>query len=158
MQHPNLLTSSGSSAPPCASSLARLPETPGAVESWIRKVNDRWLVHSNLNGDTATYLDHLGATDPARLAATCRIVNLLMAGMDPMEDPKPVFYGGVFSLATTEEVARHLHDHLFTKMLVPATPKEEADWLVTHLEIPPDVIQRVRDLRARIQGFAAQAG
>jgi len=121
------------------------PEDDRLLESWVRKVNDRWLVHSGLQHRASAYLDHLAATDRERLIDSLRIVRELFRTLGPLEDPKPRFYSGLFSLAKEEEAKRYLHDHLFTLSLIPVG---------VHLEHPsadvPEVCTQVRRLREDI--------
>jgi hypothetical protein len=121
------------------------PEDDRLLEAWVRKVNSRWLVHSGLQHRANAYLDHLASTDRERLISSLRIVRELFRTLGPLEDPKPRFYAGVFSLATNEEARRYLHDHLFTFSLIPAG---------AHLEHPsadvPEVCSQVRRLREDI--------
>ncbi len=112
------------------------PEDDCALESWVRKVNDRWLVHSGLQESAREYLDHLAATDRARLMDSVRIVRELFRSLGATEDPKPRFYAGVFSLATPEEAKRYLDGHLFTLSLIPVG---------AHLVHPGTNVPEVRD-------------
>jgi hypothetical protein len=118
------------------------PEDDRALESWVRKVNDRWLVHSGLQERAKAYLDHLAATNRVRLLDSMRIVRELFRSLGTTEDPKPRFYAGVFSLATPEEAKQYLDGHLFTLSLIPAG---------AHLEHPgfevPEVRHQVQRLR-----------
>jgi hypothetical protein len=118
------------------------PEDDRLLEAWVRQVNSRWLVHSNLQHRANAYLDHLASTDRERLISSLRIVRELFRTLGPLEDPKPRFYAGVFSLATDEDARRYLHDHLFTFSLIPVG---------AHLEHPsadvPEVCSQVRRLR-----------
>lgn len=138
-----------------AAALAEVPRQPGQMESWIRRVNDRWLVHSGLNVQARAYLDHLAATDPMRLARTCRIVHQLMALHDPCADPKPWFYGGLFCLANATEVNLYLDKHRFTRMLHPGTREETMLSEARDLELAEDVVARVRHIRAKVREQAA---
>lgn len=121
------------------------PEGDAGVEQWVRQVNARWLVHSDLRGSATAYLDHLEVTDPERLLDSCRIVRELMRRLGPAEDPKPRFYAGVFSLATPQEAQQYLHAHLFTLSLIPVG---------AHLQHPsadvPEVCAHVKQLRHEI--------
>ncbi|HSI64104.1 MAG TPA: hypothetical protein VLE43_13335 [Candidatus Saccharimonadia bacterium] len=118
------------------------PEDDRALESWVRKVNDRWLVHSGLQHRAKSYLDHLAATDRARLLASMRIVRELFRTLGAFEDPKPRFYAGVFSLATLEEAKRYLDGHLFTLSLIPVG---------AHLEHPSSDVPEVRHQVQRLR-------
>ena len=84
--------------------------------AWVNRVNARWIVHHDLNRNAAAYLAHLGRVDPARHEASCRNA-YLMAHQVAIEDPKPWFYAGLFSLATPAEAARFLAAHWLTQMV-----------------------------------------
>ena len=71
-----------------------------------RRINTRWIVHHNLGHNAGLYLDHLAQTDEPRLAASCRNACLMIERCDPMEDPKPWFYAGLFSLANPDEASK----------------------------------------------------
>jgi hypothetical protein len=88
--------------------------------AWARRLNGRWIVHGQLNGTTAAYMDYLAETDPERLARSCRLAHHLVRTLRPAEDPKPWFYGGIFSLATATEAARFLDQHALIASVVPA--------------------------------------
>lgn len=121
------------------------PDDDHLLESWVRKVNGRWLVHSGLQHRAAAYIDHLAAADRSRLMNSMRIIRELFRTLGPLEDPKPRFYAGLFSLATPQEARQYLHDHLFTLSLIPVG---------SHLEHPssdvPEVCRQVQRLREDI--------
>jgi hypothetical protein len=98
--------------------------TPDHV-AWAKRVNSRWIVHHDLNRNAESYLDHLARTDQARLVSSCRNAHLMTGWCDAMEDPKPWFYSGLFSLTTPEEAENFLADHWLTRM-VTAPPGELA--------------------------------
>lgn len=134
-----------------ASALAEVPRQAGQAESWIRQVNDRWLVHSGLNVHARAYLDRLALLDPPKLARTCEIVHRLMKLHDPESDPKPWFYGGLFCLATPEEETLYLTGHRFTKLLLPTTGDGKVRTEAEDLELPAEVIRRVQSIRSQIR-------
>lgn len=90
------------------------------VVAWARAVNSRWIVHHGLKDRAEAYLAHLEATDPARLATACERAARLVRGCGPIEDPKPLFYAGLFSVSTVEEAAQYLAEHWFTAECVPS--------------------------------------
>lgn len=94
--------------------------------AWARKVNSRWITHNRLNQTASAYMDQLGETDPERLARSCRIAHLLVHALEPTEDPKPWFYGGLFSLATRPEATRFLAEHPLLACIAPALQTAEA--------------------------------
>jgi hypothetical protein len=136
-----------------AATLAEVPRQSCSdqVETWIRRVNDRWLVHSGLNHHARAYMDRLAVLDPRRLARSCEIVHRLMKIHDPDSDPKPWFYGGLFSLATPEEESQYLEGHRFTRMLLPSTPEGRMRGEAEDLELAPEVVRRVQNIRSQIR-------
>jgi hypothetical protein len=87
--------------------------------AWVRKVNERWLVRSDLQQHATDYLDYLAKEDPTRLAKTCLIVQRMMEMASANEDPKPRFYGALFSLTSATERERFLASHHFTRLTLP---------------------------------------
>jgi hypothetical protein len=94
--------------------------------AWAKRVNSRWIVHRDLNRNAALYLDHLARTDQARLVTSCRNAHLMTGWCDPMEDPKPWFYSGLFSLTTPEEAGIFLADHWLTRMVTASSGELDA--------------------------------
>ncbi len=87
---------------------------------WARRLNGTWLVHGGLDDDAEAYMDHLSARDPARLRESCLRARKLVEGLGPAEDPKPWFYGGLFSLATAAEARRFAARHPFVASVIPS--------------------------------------
>lgn len=85
--------------------------------SWVRQVNGRWIVRESLRDDAAAFLEHL-ESDPDRLREACRRARVLVEGLKG-RDPKPWFYAGLFSVASTEEAGRFLGGHNFTLACLP---------------------------------------
>jgi len=106
-------------------SLAARPSSE--IESWIRRINERWLVRSDLQDHAEAYLDHLAEADPERLQRTCQLVLRMMETAPPDEDPKPRFYGALFCLATAAEKETFLTGHRFTQLALPDSRSCEAD-------------------------------
>ena len=90
---------------------------------WARRINGRWIVHRGLKETAEAYMVYLGRNDPVRLRQSCRNARRLASGCESAEDPKPWFYGGLFSLATPDEAREFLAGHNFTASLVPAARK-----------------------------------
>lgn len=86
--------------------------------SWVKRGNSRWIVHRGLGKNAEAYMNHLEQCDPQRLERSCRNAYLLVQESDPMEDPKPWFYTGLFSLVKTEEAQEYLADHWLLTMSV----------------------------------------
>lgn len=94
-------------------------QTPDDI-AWVRKVNARWIVREGFREAAAAYLDALERDDPERLWRSCARARSMLDRRDPLDDPKPWFYAGLFSLATPEEAARYLRDRDFTLACLPA--------------------------------------
>jgi hypothetical protein len=143
--NPEIIPMSSAAQDSCGGKNHGCPEDDRLLEAWVRKVNDRWLVHSGLQHRASAYLDHLASTERERLITSLRILRELIRSLGPAEDPKPRFYAGVFSLATEDEARHYLKDHAFTLSLIPAG---------AHLEHPsadvPEVCSQVRRLREDI--------
>jgi hypothetical protein len=116
-------------------------------QAWVRRVNDRWIAHHGLKETAAAYLDHLAATDSDRLARACRCAHLMMVhAADPAEDPKPWFYGGLFSQATAAEAKRFLTGHPFLMALTTA-PGSEPGMPPALAAMSTDTEQKLRRVR-----------
>lgn len=89
----------------------------------VKRVNNRWIVHRDLNRNAGLYLDHLARTDQPRLVSSCRNAHLMTGWCDPKEDPKPWFYSGLFSLTTPEEAGTFIADHWLTRMVTASSGK-----------------------------------
>lgn len=98
---------------------------------WVVRVNSSWLVRGGLDEAAGRWIEHLRATDPARLEASCDAARGMCRMRQPLADPKPWFYAGLFSLATPEEVARFIPGYRITKAAVPSMEhdKEVLLWL-----------------------------
>ncbi len=107
----------------------------------VRRINDRWIVRGQLRGHSNDYLLHLEARDPIRLLQSCQLALELVRQRVPGEDPKPLFYAGLFALATRREIDTYLEDHLFTRAIC----------LLLHGEPEPPVY---RDLPAATRQLA----
>ena len=86
---------------------------------WAKRVNGTWLVRGGLDEAAEKWLRHLDATDPARLEAACTTARAMCGMRDPLADPKPWFYAGLFSVATRDETARFIPGHRVTKAAIP---------------------------------------
>lgn len=80
----------------------------------VRRINRRWIVHGGLRDTAASYLDALEQTDRPRLLRSCQLALDLAHGLGAHGDPKPWFYGGLFSLAEPAEVEHLLGGHPLT--------------------------------------------
>jgi hypothetical protein len=124
--------------------------------AWTRKVNSRWIARNRLTDTAAAYMDHLSEVDPERLERSCRIAHVLVHALEPAEDPKPWFYGGLFSLATRPEATRFLADHPLLACVVPALQTAEA--LPLDLESISETTRRqIQRLRETLGGITSLA-
>ena len=87
---------------------------------WARQLNGRWIVHNKLNDTATAWMEHVGQADPERLARSCRLAHVLVHTLAFAEDPKPWFYGALFSLATPSEAGKFLAGHPLLASVVPA--------------------------------------
>jgi len=93
-------------------------EKPESQVAKARRINNRWIVHGGLRDNTNAYLEHLAATDPARLEQSCAIAMELVHHRGGVRDPKPLFYAGLFSMADDDEIVRFLNGHHFTRSVL----------------------------------------
>ncbi len=82
--------------------------------SAARRINDRWIVRGRLRDSANAYLKYLEATDPERLRRSCELAMEMVHMHEAGQDPKPLFYAGLFGLATPEEARCFLHSHFLT--------------------------------------------
>ncbi len=115
-----------------------MPVFHASDPAWARRVNDRWIVHEDLASHAAAYLDHLERSDPSRLQQSCERARRLLGSAEPMEDPKPWFYSGLFSLARPKERQTFLSAHPFLQTVLKGVPAAslrgagEATWQKIH--------------------------
>ncbi len=88
--------------------------------AWARRVNGQWIVREGFRQIAASYLDALAAREPDRLVRSCARARQMLDRREPLDDPKPWFYAGLFSLATAAEAAEFLRDRDFTLACLPA--------------------------------------
>ncbi len=93
---------------------------------WAKLVNRTWIVHYNLNNAAHDWLEHLTALDDGRLIPSCEIAREMCHRRDPLDDPKPWFYAGLFHLATADEARKFLPNHRVTRATVPTMADDEA--------------------------------
>ena len=114
---------------------------------WVTRVNRAWIVHSNLNDHADAWLQHLADLGDARLQASCETARALCELREPLDNPKPWFYAGLFGLATAEEAKHFLASHRITKATVPAMVDDE-DVMLWIDRIGPDTRELLARLRA----------
>ena len=92
---------------------------------WAKRVNSSWIVKGDLHNHADTWLDHLASLDDGRLERSCEIARAMCGIRNRLDDPKPWFYTGLFSLATADEARRFLNNHRITKAAIPGMAEDE---------------------------------
>ncbi len=120
--------------------------------TWAKTVNDKWIVHHNLNNSADDWMRHLAALDDGRLVPSCEIARAMCAARDRMVDPKPWFYAGLFHLATAAEAHRFLANHALTRATVPPLTNDETVrlWLERNTPETAALLDRLRQTLAGI--------
>ena len=93
---------------------------------WAKRINRTWIVRHHLNHQAEAWLDYLVDFPDGRLVRSCEIARAMCELRDPLHDPKPWFYAGLFHLATASEARRFLDTHRITKATVPAMVDDES--------------------------------
>lgn len=119
---------------------------------WVKQVNRSWIVHNNLNDQADAWVSYLANLDKERLERSCGIARTMCDLRDPLDDPKPWFYSGLFNLATAAEARRFLDTHRVTKATVPTMADDES----VHLWIDR-ISPETRELLERLRVALAQA-
>jgi len=114
---------------------------------WVKRVNGSWLVRGGLNENADAWLEYLADMDDGRLLPSCEAARAMCALRDPLDDPKPWFYAGIFSLASAQEARRFLGLHRVTKAVVPTmTDDEEVKlWIERVGPETRELVQRLRE-------------
>ena len=133
------------------------PDSKLSATEWVRRVNRTWLVHGGLNAAAERWMDYLAASDPARLDASCLVARAMCTMRDPLADPKPWFYAGLFSLAAQDEVERFIPSFRITKAAIPSMAGD--DEVMLWLErVSGETKALIRDLRAALERLDAGDG
>ena len=126
---------------------------------WVKRVNRAWIVRGHLNVQAESWLEHLAALDDGRLRQSCENARAMCDLRDSLDDPKPWFYAGLFSLATPAEarqVPRHPPRH---QGLVPSmADDEEVRTLARPRRTgnPAAFCDRLRQALGRLRGHSAR--
>lgn len=121
---------------------------------WVKRVNCSWLVRGGLRENAEAWLEYLAKLDDGRLLPSCEAARAMCGMRDPLEDPKPWFYAGLFSLATADEARRFLNVHRVTKAIVPTMVDD--DEVVLWLDrVGSETRELVLQLRARLARLMA---
>ena len=127
---------------------------------WAKRANACWIVHHDLSRNAESYINHLGQGDQRRLIPSCRNAYLMVWLRDSMEDPKPWFYSGLFSLVTASEAEKFLANHWLTKVATTLSQEIPAISQITAGENTLEKIRRIRETMAKLpvhdQGSASR--
>ncbi len=116
---------------------------------WVKRVNRSWIVHNNLNDQADAWVDYLVDHADARLDASCKLAKAMCDLREPLDDPKPWFYAGLFHLATAVEAQRFLDTYRVTKATVPTMVDDESV-LLWIARISPETRELLDRLRAAL--------
>ena len=127
-------------------------EPATAPVDWAKRVNRAWIVRGHLNEQAEHWLEHLAALDDGRLRLSCENARAMCGLRDSLDDPKPWFYAGLFSLATPAEAREFLASHRVTKALLPsmADDGEVRLWLDRVGPETHHLLDRLRQALARV--------
>jgi hypothetical protein len=121
---------------------------------WVKRINRSWIVHNNLNDRAEAWVNHLAEENDSRLMRSCELARTMCDLREPLDDPKPWFYAGLFHLATAEEALRFLDTHRVTKATVPTMADDESVrlWLNRISEETKFLLDRLRGALAKARG------
>lgn len=121
---------------------------------WVKRINRSWIVHNNLNDRAEAWVNHLAEENDPRLMRSCELARTMCDLREPLDDPKPWFYAGLFHLATAEEALRFLDTHRVTKATVPTMADDESVrlWLNRISEETKFLLDRLRGALAKARG------
>lgn len=124
---------------------------------WVKRINRSWIVHNNLNDRAEAWVDQLAEENDPRLTRSCELARTMCDLREPLDDPKPWFYAGLFHLATAEEALRFLDTHRVTKATVPTMADDESVrlWLNRISEETKFLLGRLRGALAKARGKVA---
>ncbi len=125
---------------------------------WVKRVNNSWLVRRGLDARAREWLDYLVSCNDGRLLRSCQAAREMCGLREPLEDPKPWFYAGLFSLATAAEAARFLQPYHITTAALPwmAGDVNAALWLDRVGDETRELVLRLRSSLARVGSAAAE--
>lgn len=121
---------------------------------WVKRINRSWIVHNNLNDRAEAWVDYLIENSDPRLARSCELARAMCDQRDPLDDPKPWFYAGLFHFATEEESREFLETHRVTKATVPAMVDDESVklWVNRISAETRELLERLRNALGRAVG------
>lgn len=121
---------------------------------WVRRVNRTWIVHDDLADHAEAWLDYLAGLDDGRAEQACQAARRMCGLRDELDDPKPWFYAGLFSLATADEAKRFLKTHRVTKATVPSM-RDDEDVRLWVDRVSPETLALLTRLREGVRAVVA---
>ena len=113
---------------------------------WAGRVNQSWFVRGGLKEHAMEWMKYLMSVDDGRLLSCCEAARAMCGLRDPLSDPKPWFYAGLFSLATADEARRFLENHPVTRAAVPSI-RDDATVVLWLDRAGPETRQLIQQLR-----------
>ena len=120
--------------------------------AWAKRVNRTWLTKGGIREHADAWMKHLAACGNGRLKRSCENARAMCGFRDPLDDPKPWFYAGLFSLATVDEAQRFLATHRITKAAIPSM-QDDGEVLLWLDRVSPEtreLMDRLRDALRRL--------
>ena len=113
---------------------------------WVMRINRSWIVHNNLNDQAEAWVNYLTALGDGRIHVSCELARHMCDVRQPLDDPKPWFYAGLFHYATAAESLRFLDHHRVTKATVPAMEHDESVqlWVARISPETRELLERLR--------------
>lgn len=113
---------------------------------WAKRINRSWIVHNNLNDQAEAWIGYLAESEDPRLEVSCEAAQTMCDRREPLDDPKPWFYAGLFHLATPAEALRFLDVHRVTKATVSSMVNDESVqlWIARISPETKDLLERLR--------------
>lgn len=121
--------------------------------SWAQRANARWLVHGGLGTCAAAFMARMELQDRNRLIHACRNAYLMVWQRDCREDPKLYFYGGLFSLATREEIEEFLSGESLGQLMLELRSGRKSPAKALPADIAPHQIQPFGEALAKLPEY-----
>lgn len=121
---------------------------------WVRRVNRSWIVRDGLADHAEAWLDHLAGLNDGRAQQVCEAARRMCGLRNELDDPKPWFYAGLFSLATQDEAKRFVQNHRVTKATIPSM-RDDEDVRLWVDRVSPETLALLTRLREGVREVIA---